>query len=91
MPMHQSKIYKFLDTKKAVRAALVNATEAVAEMQKIQSTYPIATMMVGRSMVSAALMASQLKGGEMVSLYFRGDGPIEMVFAEANYEGGVRG
>jgi molecular chaperone Hsp33 len=27
----------------------------------------------------------------MVSLYFRGDGPLEMAFAEANYEGAVRG
>lgn len=91
MQINNTKIYKYLDPKKCVRAAVVNATDAVAEMQRIQSTYPISTMLVGRSMVSASLMASQLKSGEMVSLYFRGDGPIEMVFAEANYEGEVRG
>jgi molecular chaperone Hsp33 len=85
------RIVKFLDLKAGLRVSVVNATLAVHEMQAIQNTYPIATMMVGRSMVAAALMASQLKQGEMVSLYFRGNGPIEMVFAESNYEGEVRG
>mgnify|MGYP003381480705 CR=1 FL=1 len=33
---------------------------------------------VGRAMVAAALMASHLKEGHMVSLYFRGDGPLEL-------------
>ena len=85
------KISKFINEKEGFRVALVNATEAVREMQTIQGTFPIATMMVGRSMVAASLLASQLKDGEVVSLYFRGNGPIEMVFAEANFEGGVRG
>lgn len=85
------KISKFIDKEQNIRVAVVNATETVREMQAIQQTYPLATMMVGRSIVAAALMAAQMKDGEMVSLYFRGDGPIEMVFAEANYEGEVRG
>ncbi len=85
------RIRKFLDDQHGVRVALVNATEAVREMQSIQSTGPIATLLVGRAMVGATLMASQLKDGEVVSLYFKGDGPIEKVFAEASFEGGVRG
>lgn len=63
----------------------------VREMQSIQNTYPLATMAVGRGMMGAALMASQLKDDQMVSLYFRGDGPLEMVFAEATSGGHVRG
>jgi molecular chaperone Hsp33 len=86
-----SRIVKFIDNAAALRATVVNATVAVQEMQKIQNTYPIATMMVGRSMVASALMASHLKAGEMVSLYFKGDGPIQMVFGEGTYEGHVRG
>lgn len=73
------------------RAAVVVATDVVREMQSIQNTYPIATMAVGRSMVAASLMASQLKSDQQVSLYFRGDGPLEMFFAEATHEGQVRG
>lgn len=74
-----------------IRATVINATEAVQKMNTIQNTYPIATMLVGRSMVAASLLASQLKENEMVSLYFNGRGPIESVFAEATYEGDVRG
>lgn len=73
------------------RASVVDATTAVQEMQSLQNTYPIATMGVGRSMVAAILLASHLKEDHMVSLYFRGNGPLEMVFAEASYEGEVRG
>lgn len=90
-PNPNSKISKYIDNEKCVRAAVVNATEAVKKMQSIQLTYPIATMMVGRSMVAAALMAAHLKEDEMVSLYFHGNGPIETIFAEASYEGEVRG
>jgi len=85
------RVHRFVAQDLSFRAAVVNATDVVREMQSIQSTFPVATMAVGRSMVSAALMASQLKQGHQVSLYFRGDGPIEMFFAEANFEGEVRG
>ncbi|MGE0764511.1 MAG: Hsp33 family molecular chaperone HslO [Bdellovibrionales bacterium] len=85
------KIKRYVSHDMLFRAAIVNATHVVREMQTIQSTYPVATMAVGRSMVAASLMASQLKPQNMISLYFRGDGPLEMFFAEASYEGEVRG
>ena len=85
------RVRKYLDPDKGVRAAVVNATQAVQEMQQIQKTGPLATMLVGRSIVGAALLASQLKDGEVISVYFHGNGPIGTVFAEAQFEGGVRG
>ncbi|MEK6553878.1 MAG: Hsp33 family molecular chaperone HslO [Bdellovibrionota bacterium] len=85
------RIVKFLDAERGVRVAVVNATAAVREMQQIQNAQPLATMMVGRSIVGAALLASQLKDGEVISVYFHGDGPIRTVFAESSFEGGVRG
>lgn len=89
--MTNHRIHKFLAKDMTFRAAVVDATEVVREMQSIQNTYPVATMAVGRSMIAASLMASQLKSEQQVSLYFRGDGPLEMVFAEATHEGQVRG
>jgi molecular chaperone Hsp33 len=88
---NHGRITKYVDAEGAFRVVVVEATGAVQEMKRIQDTLPIATVLVGRSMVAATLMASHLKSGEMVSLYFRGDGPIGMVFAESTYEGGVRG
>lgn len=85
------RIHKFVPKDLTFRVAVVNATEVVREMQAIQATYPVSTMAVGRAMVASALMAAQLKEGHMVSLYFRGDGPLEMFFAEASFEGDVRG
>ncbi len=82
---------KFISKDLSFRLAAVDATLVVREMQSLQNTYPLATMAVGRSMVAALLMAAHLKDDQEVSLYFRGDGPLEMVFAEANFEGDVRG
>ncbi len=87
----KSRVHRYVAQDLSFRAAVVDATLVVREMQAIQNTYPIATMAVGRSMVAAVLMASHLKHRQQVSLYFRGDGPLEMFFAEANFEGEVRG
>ncbi len=85
------RVHKFLSEDLTVRIAVVNATSVVDEMRSIQNAYPIPTVAVGRSMVAALLMASHLKEGQELSLYFQGNGPLGRVFAEANYEGHVRG
>lgn len=85
------RVHKFLTDDLTVRAAVVVATHAVDEMRSIQNSYPLATVAVGRSMVAALLMASHLKQGQELSVYFQGNGPLGRVFAEANYEGHVRG
>lgn len=87
----EQRVYKYVAQDLTFRAAVVNATTVVKEMQKIQNTFPLSTMAVGRSMVAATLMAAQLKNKQQVSLYFRGNGPLEMFFAEATFEGEVRG
>lgn len=86
-----NRVHKFLTRDLGVRAAGVVATQVVDEMRSVQNSYPIATVAVGRSMVAALLMASHLKEGQELSLYFQGNGPLGRVFAEANYEGQVRG
>src|SRR3954469_1507506 len=85
------KIHKLIAKDLSFRAAFVSGSDVVREMQSIQNTYPVATMAVGRAMMAAALMASNLKSDQLVSLYFRGNGPLEMFFAEADHEGHVRG
>lgn len=85
------KIQKMISNELSFRAAVVVGTDVVREMQSIQNTYPLATMAVGRSMMAASLMASNLKADQLVSIYFRGNGPLEMFFAEADHEGHVRG
>lgn len=85
------RVHRFVSNDFTVRMAAVNATSVVREMQRLQDTLPIPTVAVGRAMVGALLMASHLKEGQQVGLYLKGHGPLAAIYAEAHYEGQVRG
>lgn len=89
--MAKEHVHRFVSKDLTIRMASVNATEVVQQMQALQNTFPLATVAVGRSMVGALLMASQLKEGNQVGLLFRGNGSLGSVYAEAAYNGQVRG
>jgi molecular chaperone Hsp33 len=85
------KVHRFVTNDLSIRAASVNATAVVAQMQKLQATLPLPTVAVGRTMVGAILMASQLKEGQEIGILVKANGPIASVFAQANFNGHVRG
>ncbi len=85
------RVHRFVTNDFTVRVSVVNATTVVQEMQIIQNSYPLATVGIGRAMVGALLMSSHLKSGQEVGLLFKGNGPISSIYAEASYEGHVRG
>ncbi len=84
------EINKFLDEEGHVRATVVRATSAVSEMRKIMDAGPIATILLGRSMMGSLLMASHLKKGASVGMHFKGNGAMGNFYAEGTYEGAVR-
>lgn len=86
-----AKVHRFVTNDFTVRIAAVDSTEVVAEMQQLQNSYPLATIGIGRAMTGALLLASHLKDGQQVGLLFKGNGPLKSIFAEADYEGRVRG
>ena len=85
-----AKVQRFVSNDFTIRAAAVDATEVVAEMQRLHNSYPIATSGVGKAMVGALLLAAQLKDDQQVGLLFRGNGPLKSIYAEASFEGRVR-
>jgi len=87
----QQRVHRFVTNDLTVRVAAVNATQVVQEMQNLQKSMPLATLGVGRGMVASLLMAAQLKEGQDVGLYLRGNGPLGSVYAEATFQGHVRG
>ncbi|RYZ81504.1 MAG: Hsp33 family molecular chaperone HslO [Proteobacteria bacterium] len=87
----KQKVHRFVSDDFTLRIAAVDSTEVVAEMQRLQKTFPLPTVAVGRAMTGALLLASHLKDGQKVGLYFKGNGPLTAVYAEANFEGQVRG
>ena len=84
------RVHKFLSEDLGLRASAVIATDVVEEMRQVQQLYPIPAVAVGRATIGALLMASHLKDHQQLSLYFRGNGPLQSIFAEANFEGKTR-
>lgn len=85
------RVHRFVSNDFAVRIASVDATEVVARMQQLQQTRPLPTVAVGRSMVGALLMASQLKDGQEIGVLVQGEGPLSRIYAQADFQGRVRG
>lgn len=84
------KVHRFISEDLTLRIASVDATQAVQHMQKLQNTYPIASVGLGRGMVGALLLAAHLNEGQQLGLLFRGDGPLRSLYTEATFEGHVR-
>ncbi len=85
-----AKVQRFVSNDFTIRAAAVDATEVVAEMQRLHNSFPVATSGVGKAMVGALLLAAQLKDKQQIGLLFRGNGALKSIYAEANFEGQVR-
>lgn len=85
-----AKVHRFVSNDLTVRAAAVDATDVVIEMQRLHKAFPLASAGVGKAMVGALLLASQLKDKQQVGLLFRGNGALKSIYAEADFEGHVR-
>lgn len=86
-----SKVHRFVTKDLTIRVAAVDATAVVAEMQNVLQSAPLASIGVGRAMIAALLMASQLKDGQEVGVLLKGNGPLGSLYGQASYEGQVRG
>lgn len=90
-PPQKPQVKRFVTRDLTVRAAAVDATEVVEAMRAIQNSYPVPTVAVGRAMIASLLLASHLKSNQELSIYIQGSGPLTSVFAQASFEGKVRG
>ncbi|MEX1010836.1 MAG: Hsp33 family molecular chaperone HslO [Balneolaceae bacterium] len=73
------------------RIAVVKSTDLVEEARTRHNLSPLATVLLGRTLTAAALLASSLKGEERLRLRLEGTGPVGHTMAEANRVGEVRG
>lgn len=87
----KQKVHRFVTNDFTVRMAAVDATEVVKSMQILHQAGPLSTVAVGRAMVGGLLMASQMKEGQTIGLLFKGNGALGKIYAEAHFEGKVRG
>lgn len=73
------------------RASVIHNPMAVRSAHERHGLDPLRTLMLGRALAGASLMASFLKGEERVVIVAEGDGQVKTVYAEALQVGEVRG
>ncbi len=87
----KTRVHRFVTNDFTARASFVDASQVVQHMRSIQNTSPVATEGIGTLMVASLLMASNLRNNQKVGIYARGSGLLIGLYAEAQFEGQVRG
>ena len=76
----------------AIRVFCMDATNIVKEAKRLHSTYPTATVALGRALIATSIMGHMLKGEkDTVSLVIKGNGPLGGITAVSDSQGNVRG
>jgi len=89
--LFKDRLVKGITTDGHFRVSVVKTTEVVKTAQSNHTLSPLATVLLGRTLTGALLLASDLKGEERIRLQLQGNGPIETIIAEANAVGEARG
>ena len=75
----------------SVVSCAVDATDIVAEMERIHKTSSVITAGLGRLSIAASMMGYGLKGeNDTITLRVKGDGPAGMLVAVADSRGNVK-
>ncbi len=89
--LHKDRIIKGITDDGDFKISVVKTTGVVKEAQRRHNLSLLNTVILGRALTGVMLMASELKGEERIQLRIEGNGPIEMLVAEANSVGEIRG
>jgi molecular chaperone Hsp33 len=73
------------------RISVVKTTEIVRTAREKHGLSLLTSVLLGRALTGAALLASNLKGEERIQFRMEGNGPVRSVTAEASSNGEVRG
>ncbi len=73
------------------RISVIKTTEIVRTAREKHGLSLLASVLLGRALTGALLLASDLKGEERIQLRMEGNGPVGSVTAEAASNGEVRG
>ncbi len=87
----KDRLIKGIDPNGQFKISVVKTTDVVRTAQKNHNLSLLNTMLLGKTLTSAMLLASELKGEERIQIRIDGDGPVGMLTAEANRVGEIRG
>jgi molecular chaperone Hsp33 len=84
-------LVKALAYKDQIRAEAIRSTEMVSEAQRRQTSWPIVSAALGRTMTAATMMGVQLKGDNRLTVTVEGGGPVGAIIVDSNAKGETRG
>ncbi|GAB6182964.1 Hsp33 family molecular chaperone HslO [Thermodesulfovibrio hydrogeniphilus] len=84
------KIVKGLIKDENVAVYATVCTETVNYARQIHDTWPTATAAMGRVIAGCLLLAAMLKDGQKVMIQVKGDGPLQEIVAESDWNYRVR-
>jgi molecular chaperone Hsp33 len=87
----RDRLIKGISEDGSLKISVVKATEVVKTAAENHHLSLLNTVLLGRSLIGALLLASELKGEERIRLRAEGNGPSQLIVAEANRVGEVRG
>lgn len=87
----KDRLIKGIETGGRFKISVVKTTDVVQTAKDNHGLSMLNTVLLGRTMTAAMLLASELKGEERIKVRLEGSGPVGMLVAEANRVGEVRG
>lgn len=87
----KDRLIKGIESGGQFKISVVKTTEVVRTAQKNHNLSLLNTLLLGRTLTAAMLLASELKGEERIKIRLEGSGPVGSVTAEANRAGEMRG
>jgi len=87
----KDRLVKGIEAGGQFKISVVKTTEVVRTAQKNHNLSLLTTVLLGRTLTAAMLLASELKGEERIRIRIEGDGPVGSITAEANRAGEMRG
>ena len=87
----KDRLIKGIEPEGRFKISVVKTTDVVETARQNHSLGPLSTVLLGRALTAAMLLASELKGEERIKLRFEGNGPVGAITTEANRVGEIRG
>lgn len=87
----KDRLIKGIATDGQFKISVVKTTDVVQTAKENHNLSLLSTVLLGRALTAAMLLASELKGEERIKLRFEGNGPVGVIAAEANRVGEIRG
>lgn len=87
----KDRLIKGIDPEGRFKISVVKTRDVAETARQNHNLSLLNTVLLGKSLTAAMLLAAELKGEERIKLRLEGNGPVGMITTEANRVGEIRG